>query len=439
MTSRPGPFGWFLTRRGWLQCSLGAGMSLSGWLPRLAAQTAADPRRLRSCILLWMSGGPSQTDTFDPKPNHANGGPFVAIATGVPGIHIGEHLPRMAQQMDHLALVRSMRTREGDHGRATYHLRTGYAPQPPIEFPTLGSLVAREREQAEVDLPSYISIAPQVAASGALSAGFLGPRFAPLVVGPTNGNGYTERGGELRVQNVALAPGVNRDRFDERLDLLREMGTDFLDSRPGSGTASHQNAYQRAERLMSPAATQAFDLGRESTRLRDAYGRTRFGQSCLLARRLIERGVPFVEVALGGWDTHDDNFNAVRNLCNVLDPAWSTLLTDLQARGLLDSTLVVWMGEFGRTPVVNPRQGRDHYPAAWSVVLGGGGIRGGQVVGRTSADGASVVERPVSVPDLMATICLALGLDPTRQNMSGVGRPIRLVEPGFQALREILA
>jgi hypothetical protein len=429
---RPGPFGLYVTRRTWLRCGLGACASLSGWLPRLAAQTAADPQRVRSCILLWMSGGPSQTDTFDPKPGHANGGPFAAIATSVPGIHIAEHLPLVARHMDHLAIIRSMRTREGDHGRATYHLRTGYLPMPPIEFPTLGSLVARERDLQDSDLPSFVSIGN----GGVPSPGFLGPRYAPLVVGQGSAGGNPDTA--LRVQNLAVPSSVGRERFDERMELLHELGTEFNQSRPGSGTASHQIAYNRAERLMGQAATQALDLNRESTRLRDAFGRNVFGQGCLLARRLIERGVPFVEVNLGGWDTHDDNFNAVRARCNILDPAWATLLTDLRDRGLLDSTLVVWMGEFGRTPVINPRQGRDHYPAAWSVVLGGC-IRGGQVVGRTSAGGDTVEERPTAARDLLGTICLALGLDPTRQNMSTVGRPIRLVEPGFEPLREVLA
>jgi Protein of unknown function (DUF1501) len=330
-----------------------------------------------------------------------------------------------------------MQTREGDHGRATFHLRTGYRPQPPIEFPVLGSLVARERELPAAVLPSYVSITGQLNAN-ALSPGFLGPRFAPLVVGQGGAAGPGNPDTALRVQNLALPATVGREHFHERLDLLHELETEFVQGHSGGGTGSHQTAYLRAERLMSAAATQAFDLNGEPAALRDAYGRSVFGQGCLLARRLVERGVPFVEVSLGGWDTHDDNFNAVRARCNVLDPAWATLLTDLRDRGLLDDTLVVWMGEFGRTPVINPRNGRDHYPAAWSVVLGGGGIRGGQVVGRTSTSGDSVETRPVSAADLMGTICLALGLDPMRQNMSSAGRPIRLVEPGAQPVREIL-
>jgi uncharacterized protein (DUF1501 family) len=192
-------------------------------------------------------------------------------------------------------------------------------------------------------------------------------------------------------------------------------------------------------RLQRASAARAFDLSDEKDPLRDQYGRSLFGQGCLLARRLVERGVPFVEVTLGGWDTHDNNFEHVKSLCGVLDPAWATLLADLKDRGLLDSTLVVWMGEFGRTPGINPRNGRDHYPAAWSVVLGGGGIKGGQVVGRTSADGSRVEERPLSAPDLMATICLALGLDPKKQNPSNVNRPIRLADPSAEPVTEVLA
>jgi hypothetical protein len=432
MTTISRPMGVCLTRRDAFRYSLGGALGMSGLISRVAAQVAPDPRRLRSCILLWMSGGPTQTDTFDLKPGHENGGPFTPIQTAAAGIRISEHLPRVAEQMNHLAIVRSMQTREGDHGRASYHLRTGHVPMPPIQFPTFGSLVAKERERAESDLPSYVSIA----FAGPASPGFLGPRYAPLQVGQ-GADAEGENG--LRVQNVARPSSVSRDRFDDRLALLRESESDFLNSRPGVATQSHRSAYDRAVRLMSPEAAQAFDLSRESASLREAYGRNSFGQSCLLARRLVERDVPFVEVSLGGWDTHDNNFPAVRGRCGILDPAWATLLTDLRERGLLERTLVVWMGEFGRTPTINPRLGRDHYPAAWSVVLGGGGVRGGSVVGRTSADGRSVEDRPVPVGDLVATICMAMGIDPYKQNMSNVGRPIRIADQSAVPLREILA
>jgi uncharacterized protein (DUF1501 family) len=422
-----------LTRRDWLRRSaLGiTGVSLSGWMGQLAADAADNPHRKRSCILLWMAGGPSQTDTFDLKPGHATGGPFNEIATAAPGIRISEHLPQLARQMNHLAVLRSMRTREGDHGRATHNLRTGYLPQGSIRFPSLGALVSNELANTEADLPGFVSVMPQGAfAQSAVAAGFLGPRHAPLVVGSS--------GGTLKVEDLA-APAISADRSQERRQLLREMEAPFLGSRPGIGTASHVTAYDRAVRLQRVSAARAFDLSGEKAALRERYGRSLFGQGCLLARRLVERGVPFVEVTLGGWDTHDNNFEQVKALSGVLDPAWATLLEDLKDRGLLESTLVVWMGEFGRTPGINPRNGRDHYPAAWSVVVGGGGIRGGQAVGTTGKDGLRVEARPVSAADLMATVCLALGLDPKKQNPSNVSRPIRLADPSAEPVKEILA
>lgn len=411
----------------------------SSWLSSLAASAANHRERKRSCIVLWMSGGPSQTDTFDPKPGHANGGPFRAISTSAPGITIGEHLPMVASQMKHLAIVRSMTTKEGDHGRATQHLRTGNLPQGAIEFPVLGSLVAKEQERPDADLPGFVSISPRFGAAS-LSAGFLGHQYAPLVVGGTGGEnvfGNDESG--LRVENLGLPANVPTSRAEDRRALLGDLEADFLASRPGPATGSHRTAYERAARLMRDSAAKAFDLTGEDHKLRDRYGRNRFGQGCLLARRLVERGVPFVEVTLGGWDTHDNNFAQVKNLCGTLDPAWATLMLDLKDRGLLDTTSVIWMGEFGRTPAINPRNGRDHYPAAWSVVLGGGGVRGGQVIGRTGKSGLSVEERPVAVTDLLATICLAIGIDPLKQNPSNVNRPIRIVDQTAKPLKEILA
>ncbi|HTU21763.1 MAG TPA: DUF1501 domain-containing protein [Gemmataceae bacterium] len=419
------------TRRDLLRtAALGtAGTAFSGWLGDLALRAVESPQRKRACILLWMAGGPSQTDTFDMKPGHANGGPFREIATPVPGLRFSEHLPRLAAQAGRLAVVRSMQTREGDHGRATAHLRTGYTPQGSIRFPSLGAVVAHELANPHADLPGFVSVTPQGAfAQPSVAAGFLGPRHAPLVVNVSEGG--------LKVEDLGAA--VSADRACERLELLREMEAPFLHSRPGQGTATHVTAYDRAVRLQRQAAARAFDLGQEPDSLREKYGRSLFGQGCLLARRLVERGVPFVEVTLGGWDTHDNNFEQVKDLCAVVDPAWSALLDDLGQRGLLDSTLVVWMGEFGRTPGINPRNGRDHYPAAWSTVLGGGGIRGGSVVGRTSKSGLAVEDRPVKAADLIATICLALGLDPKKQNLSNVDRPIRLADPDAEPLREVL-
>jgi hypothetical protein len=444
-----------LSRRDWLRLSSAGviGYSMSGWLETLAADTAADPQRRRSCILLWMNGGPSQMDTFDLKPGHANGGPYKEIHTSVPGICISEHLPQVAKQMEHLVVVRSMSTKEADHGRATYLLRTGRVPGGPIQYPQFGSVVAKELGRPDAELPNFVSIAPnRFLSPAAYGPGFLGPQYAPLVVGenalnlgPLPGQNNYEQA--LRVEDLHLPAGINPERNAARVGLLDDLEQDFLAQRAGVASLSHRTAYQRALRLMRSTAAKAFDLDEEAGELRDAYGRNLFGQGCLLARRLVERGVPFVEVTLSGvagvqalgWDTHVQNFDNVKRLSQVLDPAWATLVQDLKSRGLLDSTLIVWMGEFGRTPKINGNNGRDHWANSWSTVLAGGGVRGGQVIGRTSPDGTAVEERPVSVADLLATIGLALGLDIDKQNLSNVGRPIRLVEPSAQPLKEILA
>ncbi len=443
-----------LSRREWLTLSAAGvtAFSASGWLASLAADAARHPQRKKAVILLWMNGGPSQTDTFDLKPGHANGGPFKEIQTSAPGLKISEHLPKVAKFGDRMAVIRSMSTREGDHSRATFLMRTGYLPQGPIQYPTLGSLVSRELGDPESALPNFVSIAPYRQFSpAAYNSGFLGPQFAPLVVGDAlqafqqqGRQGYNENA--LKVQDLELPADVDPRHADARIELLKDMEDDFVKGRPGVPTRSHATAYDRAVRLMKTAASKAFNLDEEKAALRDAYGRNVFGQGCLLARRLVERGVPFVEVTHAGvnggafgWDTHGQNFPAVKGLCAVLDPAWGALMEDLKQRGLLDSTLIVWMGEFGRTPKINAQQGRDHFPNAWSVVLAGGGIKGGQAVGKTDKGGDAVTERPVAVGDLIATVVQAVGIDPTKQNASNVNRPIRIADPGAKVVKEVLS
>jgi uncharacterized protein (DUF1501 family) len=445
-----------LSRRDWLRLSaagIAAGCS-SGWLQALAEETAKSPQRKRSCILLWMSGGPSQLDTFDLKPGHENGGPFKEIATSVAGIKISEHLPMVAKQMNQLALVRSMATKEADHGRATYQMRTGHLPGGPVQYPTMGSLFSKELEQSGAELPNFVSIAPfRFFSPAAYGPGFLGPQYAPLIVGETQqgiinipGQQQPKPEESLRLQDVDVPDGVTAERSAARIKLLTEVQDDFLASRSSISSQSQKAAYQRAVTLMRSKATKAFDLDEEPRELRDRYGRNLFGQGCLLARRLIERDVPFVEVSLAnmpgtllGWDTHLNNFDSVKRLSGVLDPAWATLLEDLKDKGRLESTLVVWMGEFGRTPKINGQQGRDHWPNTWTSVLGGGGIKGGQVIGKTSADGMEVADRPVSAEDMIGTIAAALGIDGQKQNNSNVGRPIRVVEPTAKPIKEVLA
>jgi uncharacterized protein (DUF1501 family) len=421
------------------------GASLSGWFPALAYAQADDPRRKRHCILLWMSGGPSQLDTFDPKPDHPNGGEFKPINTSAPGLQISEHLPKLAALGQHLVPIRSLSTKEGDHGRGTYLMRTGHVPGGPVEYPTLGSLISKELEDAENELPSFVSISPyQIFNPAAFGPGFLGPRYAPATVGAsapaTASGGYAE----LKLDDLSLPGGVNEERAMRRMKLWNSLEQEFLASRPSESASAHALVYQRASRLMRSKAAAAFDLEQEPAAVRDAYGRGRFGQGCLLARRLIERGVAFVEVSLGafeqnaiGWDTHQNNFATVRSLSGELDAGWATLLSELADRGLLESTTILWMGEFGRTPRINEQGGRDHFPNAWSCVLAGGGVKGGQAYGATSSDGMTVADKQVAAPDVLATLCAALGIDPETENTGEIGRPIKIAEG--QPIREILS
>jgi hypothetical protein len=435
-----------LSRRAWLRLATAGvlGSSASGWLEALAADAAGHPERKRSCILLWMSGGPSQLDTFDLKPGHANGGPFKPIATSMPGIRISEHFPQIAKFMDHMAIVRSLTSKEGDHGRATFLLRTGYLPQGPIEYPSIGALLSKELGDEQSELPNFVSVAPfRVLNQGAFGSGFLGPRHAPLIVGETGfaavQQGQNNPDRALRVQDLAPPAEVSKGQTDARMDLLRQVQHDFLAGHPDLPALSHQNAYDRAVRLMRTSAAKAFDLDAEKPAARDAYGRNLFGQGCLLARRLVERQVPFVEVTLNGWDTHGQNAATVKNLSQTVDAGWAALMRDLKERGLLATTLIVWMGEFGRTPKFPRADGRDHWPNSFSAVLAGGGIKGGQVIGDTGPDGMAIKDRPVAVPEFLATICQALGIDHQKQNTSNVGRPIRIVAPGTKAVQEVLA
>jgi hypothetical protein len=417
-----------LTRREWLTLSTAGVLasSLSGWLEVLAARAAERGVRHKSCILLWMDGGPSHKDTFDLKPGTAHGGPFRPIATSVPGIQISEHFPRLARLMHQGVLIRSMSTGEGAHGRARYYLHTGYREGVGgLVYPSLGAIASAEIGRPDNPLPNFVAIGGR-----SFGSGFLGPRHQPLIVNDP------ARGVD------GLRPAVSEGQFQQRVGLLEEMEQRFLRTHPSSVGTAHHTTYQRAVRLMRDVGAQAFDISREPAATRAAYGNTRFGDGCLLARRLVEAGVAFVEVTLGGWDTHQDNFNRVQRLSEQVDPAISALVTDLQQRGLLESTLIIWMGEFGRTPRINnrgARPGRDHYPRAWSTLLLGGGIRGGQVIGRTDAEGAVVTDRPVSAIDFLATVCAILGIDYTKMNQTPIGRPVRIVDRGANPIREILA
>ncbi|MDZ4687052.1 MAG: DUF1501 domain-containing protein [Planctomycetaceae bacterium] len=426
------------TRRDFLRLSLAAayGVSYSGWLPRLAQAADGKPNH-KACILLWMAGGPTQTDTFDLKPGHANGGPSKAIDTAVSGIQISEHLPGVAQRMKDLAIIRSLTTPEGDHDRATRAMLTGRRPgQEAVNYPSLGSLFAKELGDETNELPSYVSVSP-FRLGDAGGPGFLGPNYSPLVVSGDSND--PEARANLSIENLKAPAGVSAESMERRFEISKFLQTGFSNRVKSPSNDAHKANYDRAMRMISSNAKGAFKLDEEPAALRDKYGRNRFGQGCLLARRLVERGVAFVEVTLEGWDTHADNFNAVKRLSDMLDPGWSTLMDDLRDRGLFDSTLIVWLGEFGRTPKINGTTGRDHFPAAWSTVLGGAGIKGGQVIGDTGKAGTEVASRPVKTADLYATMCAGLGISPDHENISPEGRPIGIVDKGGKVVNELVS
>lgn len=422
-----------IDRRRMMQAmGLGAlGTACASWFAPLATAAAAHPGRRRHCILLWMNGGPSQTDTFDMKPGHANGGSIKEIATSVPGLRFSEHFSRLAEHADQLAVVRSLTTKEGDHARGAHVVRTGYTPQGDVAYPAMGCSLSKELNHGDTILPAYVSIAPQTQLNpAAFGPGFLGPQYAPAIVGgqPTNG---PEAMADLRLENVEWARGVEERQAARRMEMWRALESKFLASRRQNSLAAHHALYRQAAEMMRPEVRQAFDLNEEPRKVRERYGNGLFGQGCLLARRLVERGVPFVEVALGqglAWDTHADNFQQVARLSEELDAGWANLMIELSDRGLLESTTIVWMGEFGRTPIINSNAGRDHFPNAWSCVLAGGGIAGGQAYGRTSADGLKIEENPMQIGDVLATLCAAVGVPPHHENITPAARPIKVAE-----------
>lgn len=425
-----------------------AGASWFAPLARAARQSHRESGRRRHCILLWMNGGPSQTDTFDMKPGHSNGGPFREIATSVPGVRFSEHLSGLAQHADQLAVVRSLATKEGDHARGAHAVRTGYAPTGDVAYPTAGSLFSKEMGTSGSLLPAYVSIAPQTQLNpAAFGPGFLGARYAPAIVGgPSAGSAAGPKQvqqtsiADLRLENITWPEGVDARQATRRMQLWQHLERSFLRDRSADSFAAHHALYRQASEMMRPEVRAAFDLSHEPQRVRERYGPGVFGQGCLLARRLVERGVPFVEVALGeglAWDTHTDNFAQVERLSRELDAGWSSLMAELRDRGLLDCTTIVWMGEFGRTPAINSNAGRDHFPNAWSCVLGGGGIAGGQAYGTTSRDGMTVEDGKCSIGDVLATLATALGVSPEHENLTSMGRPIKVADGN--PIRDLLA
>ncbi len=404
-----------------------AGVSALSWMDALRVNADELRKKGMACILLFMRGGPSQFETFDPKPGAETGGPTQAIKTAAPGIEIAEGWEKTAQQMNDIALIRSMTNREGNHQRAVYHLHTGYIPSGSVKYPSFGSVVANELGDPTFDLPHHVSIGSREN----IGAGFLGMNVAPFVVNNPND----------MPANVQLPGSVSDARFGRRLDLLGKLEQDFAEAGAQAKVTDHRALVDTAALMVKSPKLKAFSLSEEKDSVRDRYGRSPFGQGCLLARRLVETGVTFVEVGSNGWDTHQENFSRVKTLAGGVDPAFAALVADLKERGLLDRTLVIWMGEFGRTPNINGRTGRDHYPRSFNAALAGAGVKGGRVIGRTDKSGRAVEERPVSVNDLFCTFCQALKINPRKENHSGTGptaRPIKIVDGG-KAVTELFS
>jgi hypothetical protein len=410
------------------------GLTLANYFRLQNIASAADktpapaPRRNMNCILLWMQGGPSHIDTFDPKPDASVEirGEFNTIPTRQPGVRIVEHFPLLAQQFDKLSLIRGHDPQNGSHGVADHIMMTGHRFNPAMAFPCFGSVVAKERGYKDGMFP-FVQLGRNIDRrfNGGVG-GFLGDQFNPFEVHDDPSSAA------FRVRDLSIADEADRRRLERRYGMLQEVDRYQREMETTQPVQARDAFYQRAHTLItSPAAKNAFDVAQESDRIRDQYGRNSLGQSCLLARRLIESGVHFVTVTDGGWDTHVNNFRSLKErLLPRLDRAYAALLQDLHTRGMLDNTLVVWFGDFGRTPKVNPSAGRDHWATAGVACMGGGGIRMGQTIGATNAQAEVVVDSPVRPQDLAATIYHALGIPLNTWYRAQDGRPIELVPTG---------
>jgi hypothetical protein len=388
----------------------------------LKASTNQLKKNKKAAILLWMGGGPSTMDIWDLKPGSNNGGPFRPISTAG-DVQICEHMPMMAKNMDKLSIVRSMSTREADHMRGRYYMHTGYVPNPNVKHPGYGSVIAHELSATREDLeiPPFVSVG-----GNSEGPGFLGMAWAPFSV---NSNG--------QVRNLDM--GIEPDRLTQRMQALKMMESGFIDSNRGIAAGEHAKVLSKTLSLMTSEQMKAFKVMQEPEDVQERYGQTNFGRGCLMARRLVESGVPFVEVGLGGWDNHQNIFQTLENTkLPELDRGMSALMEDLAARDMLDDVAVIWMGEFSRTPRINGNNGRDHWARSWSAVVGGAGMNSGIAVGATNEDGTSVVGPSNSSEDLMATVCHSLGISLETTFTSQNGRPMKIANGG-KVIKELVS
>jgi hypothetical protein len=421
-----------LSRRSFLGAAATAGAAVIGAdmtrLEAMAAPIASDLKKKgKRVILLWLAGGSSQLETWDPKPGAATGGPFRAIPTAVPGVHISELMPQMAKRINNTCIIRSLNTRNGDHGGGAKLMMRGRMDEPNLKYPDLGAVLARELGQADSKVPDYVTFYTATEGRGMApgASGFLGARYAPM-----------ELTTDMIPPNLRKLDGITEMDHQQRADLREFLSKKFNQGRDNPTLGSHGEAYQRVRGLM--ASESLFDVKKESQKARDMYGPTLFGEQVLIARRLVEAGVPFVRVGRAWWDSHGQNFETHSEMVPELDHVMATLIDDLKDRGLLDSTLIITMAEFGRTPSINASLGRDHFASAWSVTLSGCGIKGGAVYGKTDATGNKVAEGEVGAARFFATIYKALGINPQKNYHVG-SRPIPLTDPGTEPIKEVLA
>jgi hypothetical protein len=407
------------------------GLTLPGFLRlrQLAAASETPTQKSMNCILLWMQGGPSHVDTFDPKPEAPAEirGEFGTVPTTLPGVRLVEHLPLLAKQTDKFSIIRGHNPQNGSHGTADHLMMSGHKFNPSLPFPCYGSVVAKERGYRDGMFP-FVQLGRYIDRrfNGGI-AGFLGDQYNAFeVLDDPSARGF-------KVRDLSVASDADRARLERRYSMLTQLDGHQKHIEETTQVVKARDVfYEKAHSLISsPAAKRAFDLNLEPDPVREFYGRNSFGQSCLLARRLIEAGVHFVTVTDGGWDTHQNNFKSLKDrLLPRLDRGYAALLQDLHDRGLLDNTLVVWFGDFGRTPKINPSAGRDHWASAGVACMGGGGIKTGEVVGATNQLGEFVIDNPVTPQDLAATIYHTLGIPLHTWYRSQDGRPVELVPEG---------
>ncbi len=404
-----------LSRRGFHQVVAGAGLSY--WLPSLSARAAncRGPERARTLITIWLEGGPSQLETWDPHPGTAIGGTTQAIGTTLPGVSIAAHYPQVAEQLQHLSVLRSLVSKEGDHERAAYFMKTGYRLDPTVVHPSVGAIITSRLADPQFAIPSHVALG----GGGRFPrGGYLGERFDAFRV--------PDPGGALHNMKSRVSP----TRQERRLDGLSVATQTFLNRYPSAGPGNdQQETFQRALTAMSAEQLHAFEIDKEPAEVRAAYGNSRFGRGCLVARRLVEIGVRAIEVSLSGFDGHVDNFELHATRARDLDPALATLVRELIERDLFQSTILLCVGEFGRTPSINPLEGRDHWPNGFSALVGGGGLVSGVVIGATDPSGkAKVPTDPVPAEDLWATILAQLGIAADEEVITPIGRPLAICE-----------